>query len=160
MYSIWFWMIDSCTLPFIDSPRLCERCHHADLVQISKWQMRGRWCCLTLAGPRKCGQFVGRKPTFSPQPINTLYITNPHITQPHFLSTLCQPPTNKLSTKCPPINISSSNSPLKWKQFVLFALKPHKFTKSWHNLSCLCLLLKTVGCEENWPSINARILFR
>ena len=43
-------------------------------------------CYLTLAGQRKCGQFVGVKPTSSPLLFNILYTRSPCLAQPHIYS--------------------------------------------------------------------------
>ena len=50
-------------------------------------QLEGqRRCYLTLAGQRKCWQFVGVKPTSSPYPINILYTMSPCFAQAHIYS--------------------------------------------------------------------------
>ena len=51
-----------------------------------EWLEREWRCWLTLAGPWKCGYYVGAKSTYYPHLVNILYRKTPYITQSHISS--------------------------------------------------------------------------
>ena len=88
--------------PWVHSSKSCS--HHFSLWPSggsTNWKMRFLWfsknptltqfyaifwCWLTLAGPWKCGYYVGAKSTYYPHLVNILYRKTPYITQSHISS--------------------------------------------------------------------------